>query len=219
MGSTHTAEEVRDQCIAAMPPPLGELYDDLRNQLTWIHLKWNDFRSLYADSEETVNLLNEAAPDFFHNLQRMMWEDVLLHICRITDRSKVAGKDTLTVLRLAKSTPDQSLKQVVESLADDVTLTTKFARDWRNRRLAHHELPPQAGQSSKPLAHASRQNVEDALAALRAIMNAVSQHYLNSTTGYEYSIEALGGIAALVSRVRLGVEAHRAELDRLRNPE
>jgi len=218
MDDTRTAEEVRAQCVAAMPAPLGKLYDDLRNQLAWIHLKWNDFRALYADSLDTIDLLNEAAPDFFHNLQRLMWEDVLLHLCRITDRSRIAGKETLTVRRLEAAITETSLHQTVSSLAKDANQKAKFARDWRNRRLAHRELPTVTGQSSKPLAHASRQNVEEALSALRATMNAVSQHYLDSTTAYGHSIETLGGVAALLSRVRLGVEARRAKLERLRNP-
>jgi hypothetical protein len=204
MAKTQTAEEVRNQCVSAMPAPLGDSYFDLRTQLAWIHLKWNDFRRLYADSEDTIVLLNEAAPSFFHNLQRMMWEDILLHICRITDRPKVTGKDTLTVLRLVESIPDETLKQTIATLVDDVKAKARFARDWRDQRLAHHELPPQAGQTSMALPHASCRNVDDLLEALRKTMNSISLHYLNSSTAWEHSIEAPGGVSAFISCIRRG---------------
>ena len=92
MAESHSAKEIRAQYVAAMPKPLGALCYELRNELTWLHLKWHDFRVLYANTQETIDLLSEAAPDFFYNLQRMMWEDVLLHLCRITDPPKVSGK-------------------------------------------------------------------------------------------------------------------------------
>ncbi|MFO7905999.1 MAG: hypothetical protein ACQESR_28900 [Planctomycetota bacterium] len=216
MAETQTAEEIRAECVAAMPDPLGERYFALRNQLAWLHLKWINFRGLFADTQETIDLLNETAPDFFGNLQRMMWEDMILHLCRLTDPAKSAGKDTLTVRRIGELIPDQQLKERVVSHAEKANNKTQFARNLRNRRLAHRELPPLAGETPVPLAHASRQDVEDALAALRQTMNCVAEHYLGATVGYEHSIEALGGVASLLSRLKLGVDARRAELDRLR---
>jgi len=216
MAKTHTAEEVRAQCVAAMPDSLGELYFALWNQLAWLHLKWNDFRALFAESQETIDLLNEAALDFFGNLQRMMWEDLLLHLCRLTDPVKSAGKDTLTVRRISELIPDQQLKDQVASEAENARDKTQFARNWRNRRLAHRELPPLAGETPNPLDPASRQHVEDALAALRQTMNTMAEHYLGAAVGYEHLIEALGGVASLLSCLKMGVEARRAKLDRLR---
>ena len=134
MAESHTAEEVRAQYVAAMPNPLGELCYELRNELVWLHLKWHDFRGLYANTQETINLLNAAAPDFFYNLQRMMWEDVLLHLCRITDPPKVSRKKTLTVCRISIHIPDKTFSKTVEAQAKDACEKTQFARDLRNRR-------------------------------------------------------------------------------------
>ncbi len=211
MAGNYTAEEVRAECVAAMPESLGELYFALWTQLTWIHLKWNDFRRLFGSDKETIELLNNAAPDFFGNLQRMMWEDVLLHLSRLTDPVRSAGKDTLTVRRISEMIPDEQLKELVTLLAENARSSTQFARDWRNRRLAHRELPPLADEQPVPLAQASRQHVETALLALRQTMNAVANHYLDTEIAYEYSIEATGGVAALLSRLRCGVNASHDE--------
>jgi len=212
VGETHTAEEVRARCIAAMPDPLGALYFELRNQLVWLHLKWSSFCDLFAKDRTTIDLLNEAAPDFFGNLQRMMWEDVLMHLCRLTDPVKSAGKDTLTVQRISELVPEQQLSEKVAAYAANARERTQFARDWRNRRLAHRELPPLNGETHTPLARASRQHVEDALKGLRQTMNSVSEHYLGASTAYEHSIEALGGVASLLTRLRAGVEARRTRI-------
>ncbi len=151
MAETLTAQEVRAKCVEAMPKQLGELYYELRNQLVLLHLKWNDYRSLYADGLETINLLNEAAPGFFYNLQRMMWEDVLLHLCRITDREQISGKETLTIQRLKREISDDEFgelrKKVEAQVKKACQKINSFARPLRNRRLAHRELPPSGGES------------------------------------------------------------------------
>ena len=95
MGETLSPEQVRDRSVAAMPTPLGEIHYALHNEVAWLHLKWKDFRALFGRDQETIDLLNAAAPAFFHALQRMMWEDVLLHLCRLTDPPQSGRRDNL----------------------------------------------------------------------------------------------------------------------------
>jgi hypothetical protein len=206
MGETLSAEQVRERSIAAMPAPLGEIHYALHNEVAWLHVKWKNYRALFARDQETIDLLNAAAPAFFHALQRMMWEDVLLHLCRLTDPPKSVGRDNLTVRRLPDTTPDPNLQNQVRPLVDDVNQRTQFARDWRNRRLAHRELPPTSGQAAQPLASISRQQIEDALGAIRRTMNCIEQHYLHAPVSYEHSVEALGGVESLLARLRKSVQ-------------
>ena len=205
MGETLTAEEVRSEAIAAMGSPLGGIYHSLSDEVSWLYLKWNDFRELFAD-RETVDLLNSAASAYFHELQRQTWEDVLLHLCRVTDPPLSAGKPTLTIRRLPDLVSDEMLRVELQLLVNDAVQKTMFARDWRNRRLAHKEL-----DRSQPLASASRKHVEDALAAIRMVLNRLEQTYLNNTVSYEGTIPDLGGVASLIAVLRKGVDARRAE--------
>lgn len=168
MARNLSAEEVRSAKIAAMPGPLGELHYELWNQVVWLHIKWREYRAFFGKDRETVEFLNEVAPAFFHHLQRVLWDDVLLHLCRLTDPPKSAGKDNLSLTCLPPAVPDLRLRGEVEALVDLCQQRTAFARDWRNRRLAHTELPPLNGAKTTALAAASRQHVEDALNAIRA---------------------------------------------------
>jgi hypothetical protein len=194
-----------------MPPPLGEIHHWLHDELAWLHLKWYDYRRLFAGTQERFDLLNKAAPDFFGKLQGMLWENVLLHLCRITDPPKTMKHDNLTIMRIPDAIPDPAIAAFVKQLVDDAAQKTQFARDWRNRRMAHQELPPLQGQVAKPLAPGSRQNVEDALAAVRKAMNDIEQRYLKAVVRYDFTIEALGGVESLIERLRMGLEAEDRE--------
>jgi len=188
-----------------MGTELGEIYHSLGDQVAWLHLKWDTFCELFAE-RDTVELLNSAAPAYFHELQRQTWEDVFLHLCRVTDPPLSAGKSNLTLRRLPDLVSDQTFRTNLNALVDDAVDKTTFARDWRNRRLAHTEL-----NRSQPLASASRKHVEDAMAAIRLVLNQLEQHYLNKTVSYEHTIPDLGGVASLIRVLRKGVEARRAE--------
>jgi HEPN superfamily AbiU2-like protein len=106
MGDTLTAEQVREKTLAAMPAPLGQVHYSLSNEVASLHLKWNDFRALFAD-RHTTDVLNSSAPMFFHDLQSMMWEDLLLHLCRVTDRPRSGRHEHLSVRALPSLVSDE----------------------------------------------------------------------------------------------------------------
>lgn len=202
-------EEVRTAAVKAMGPPLGELYDILGNQVTWVHLKWKEYRALFAQSKERIEFLNEAAPAFFGNLQSTLWDDVVLHLCRLTDPEKSAGKPNLTIECLPPLISDATLRVKVEELLKLANEKTVFARKWRNRRLAHREFPASITADLESLTPGSRHDVEEALASLRSVLNCVEIHYLKSPLHYEHSIEELGGVDALLKCLVKGVEDKR----------
>lgn len=188
---------------------MGELYDILSNQVTWLHLKWKEHRTLFGTSHARIDFLNEAAPVFFASLQDTLWNDVLLHLCRLTDPEKSVGKRNLTIECLPSLIPDAALRAKVEGLLKHVKEKTSFARKWRNRRLAHREFPAAITADEESLTPGSRHDVEEALAAIRDVLNCIELHYLKSSSLYEHSIEALGGVDALLRCLEKGVEEKR----------
>ena len=83
--------------------------------------------------------LNTAAPGFFHQVQELWWDDMLLHIFRMTD----GRTDVLSVYTLLWEAP-VPLKPIVESHVAIIKPATEFAharRDpgWFTER--HGETP------------------------------------------------------------------------------
>src|SRR6185503_12931063 len=120
-----------------MGATLGELYFLLSRELAWLHFSWSEYRTLYGTSEETIGVLNSAAPRFFYYLDYLMWHDVLLHICRLTDPPASAGRNNLTLAQLPLAIADPILRDSVIDLLAAARSESEFARDWRNRHLAH----------------------------------------------------------------------------------
>ena len=216
MGKELSPEEVRAAALESMGASLGELYDILSNQVSWVHFKWKQYRGLFGANQERIDFLNVAAPAFFAELQQLLWDDILLHICRLTDPPKSAGKANLTIACFPALISDADLALRVGKLFNQVKEKTGFAREWRNRRLAHREFPVASQADSRSLTPGSREDIEVALVAIRDVMNCIEVHYMKSSVLYNHGIEVLGGFDTLLRCLEKGVEEKRRRLEKYR---
>jgi AbiU2 len=204
--TVRTAAEAKIYNIEVMGNDLGELYDALWQQLAGLYRKWEEYVVLFGTSSERIELLNSAAPEFFRVVQDSLFEDVLLHLARLTDKSETSGKPNLTILRLPKAISRQSAREAAEVAVAEGVRATSFCRDWRNRHIAHRDLDLAYGTGAKSLLPASREKVALALKALSDVLNIVAQHYLDSTTFFELG-GSLRGAESLLRILEDGVKA------------
>ena len=133
---------------------------------------------LYASGESVVDLLSNSAPGFFRICHDLLVDDILLSISRLTDQKQTLAKSNLTLDRLIHSVDIkeyQDLRQEVERLFSDARVKSAFAKDQRNKRIAHSDLSTKLQASLLP--SFTKTNIEDALKAIRAVMNAVELHF------------------------------------------
>lgn len=179
-----TADETKQDHIKKLEGELGILYHEIRNEVSQLHLKWNEYVELFGTNHSRVELLNESAPFFFKTIQDALFESILLHITRLTDPPKSFGKDNLSVKRFAELVDDE-IKQSIDEQIDITIEKSNFCRDWRNRHIAHKDLRLVIDSQAKLLQTASRAKVKDALKSIAKVLNIVSEHYMDSTTIFD----------------------------------
>ncbi len=214
--NVRTPDEARAEHIHIMGEELGSLYDALWQEVAWLYGKWSEYVALFGTRESRVDLLNQAAPSFFRIVQDSLWEDVLLHIARLTDPPKSAGKSNLTVRRLTSAINHPETKAAVTELIAKALLDSAFCRDWRNRRLAHRDLHFALARTAEPLQPASREKVDEVLRAVAGVLNAVANHYLDSTTFFDIDCESDGAFS-LLHVLDAGLNAERARRERIKS--
>ncbi len=187
MAPDSTPDEVLASHTLAMGSELGPFYNNLQNEVAWLHAKWLEYRKLFAHSPERIDLLNETASFLFGVVQEVMWEDILLSIARLTDPPKSAGKDNLTITRLPLLVTDSALASRAKALIDIARSRCEFARAWRHRRLAHRDLALAMGAAhTDPLPPSSRKAVADALESLRDLLNLFEEHFIGGRMDFEH---------------------------------
>lgn len=124
-------------------------------------------------------------------------------------------KDNLTICRLPGLIADSGLRDEVQAAVDVACVATKFARDWRNRRIAHRDLALAISSGAEPLASASRQQVGEAMDKVSEVIKRISRRYLDSDIAFHILREPRGA-EALLYVIRDGLEADEARHERLR---
>ncbi len=203
--------ETREQRLEAkrkkMPLELADLHWHLEDELTWMLVTWKEYRELFAANDRRIDLMNATAPNFFVHYEDMVWRDTMLNLCRVTDSPRSAGKRNLTIRRLADAIDHAGLQTRVYREVEAAVKTTEFARDWRNRRIAHRSLDLVLNPQPKPLANAGRVQVEDALRAIEIPMNSIGTHYEGVYHDFSGVVTAFSGSKALVYFLSSGLEA------------
>lgn len=139
-----------------MGPALGPVYYALYNELVWLHVRWRQYMQLFGATPGRVDLLNQAAGLFFRVIQDSLFEDTLLHLSRMTDPAQTRKKANLTIQQLPLLIADQLLAAEILALVNTAVTKSTFARDWRNRRLAHTDFSLAVEEGATPLLPGSR---------------------------------------------------------------
>ena len=156
---THqTAENIKIRHIESMGAELGEHFFLIKQELFYLYTQWNEYVEAFGTNEKRIDLLNSAAVGFAKSFQDALWSQVLLGLTCLTDPPRMGKKDNLTVA-LIPNLLEHELKESVSHLVDVSKESTKFARDWRNRDLAHRDLAHALDSNAVPLKNASRLKV------------------------------------------------------------
>jgi hypothetical protein len=161
MGKTRTAEEIKKDMIEVLGTDFGSILFSLHNEIIWLTLRWIEFKELYGTKESRIELMNEVAPFFFFTIQKVLRENLMLGISRITDPPKSNGKKNASIRAIQKFIQDDCFKEELEKDIQDIIENATFCRDWRNRWIAHldYELAIN-NQNAKPLESATRRKLK-----------------------------------------------------------
>jgi hypothetical protein len=210
-----SAEDVEQQHLSVLGSKLGPLYHSLYNELIWAHVRWAHYRALYGTNQQRVDLLNEAAGQFFYIHQDTALSHTILDLCRLTDPPGSGLGARLTVRALAEPILPHVLNSKVAPLVEAAVVSTEFARDLRNRRIAHHELSVALGRTVTPLIPATGEKIEKALSAIAQPLRAVNAHYFASDIAFTPTFAGGGDANWLLHVLREGVRAQRRRHERM----
>jgi AbiU2 len=179
-------------------------------------LYWKEFLELFGTNDKQIERLNKSAPAFFKMLQEQQFETNMSHLARITDSSKSVGRENLTIQSLPELVTNLSLKAELEKSVEDIREKTKFCRDWRNRRFAHHDLLLATRDSrAAPLEPATKDKIVAAMQAISDMLNVMERFYYRGGCAFDV-IAAHNGVNTLLYILGFGVMGRDKMMDRIK---
>jgi hypothetical protein len=149
-------------------------------------------------------VMHRSASFFFWLLQRTWWDESLLGITRLLAPKESLGKANLTFQQLPELIDDAVLRDEIAAEVSAAVARASFAKEWRNKRIAHRDLAHSLDKAPSPLPPASLTDVADVLHELANILNDIEGHYCNATTLYERS-PITHGVLSLLYTLRDGL--------------
>ncbi|EAQ37535.1 hypothetical protein NB311A_04469 [Nitrobacter sp. Nb-311A] len=184
--SYQTAAQAKEKYTAKMGDKLGPQFHELRQEVIYLNRKWMEYITLFGTKPTRVQLMNATAPVFFRTVQDVFYDDMLLHIARLTDPSQMGKFSNLTFQNLSDLINDEKLKAKVDPLLKSALEQSEFCRDWRNKLVAHRDLDVAINGTADQINGGTREQVNKIIATLSEILNAIELHLTEGSTHYTF---------------------------------
>jgi hypothetical protein len=206
-----SSQDIRAEYVSKMGDDVGCLCHDLREELDWLRQKRNEFRELFEKGDEQIVVLNKTASNFFYFLNKLLFEDAILHLCRLTDPPRMKKHSNLTIMKLAETINDSELRAKVKASSERAKRKCEFARKWRDKYLAHADLWTCRNIGASPLPKMVSRDIDDALSVIDHVLWSVEQYY-----GLPPSIVSHDpwGASSLVHCLGRAIQAHEEDVQR-----
>ena len=227
---------IRDDFIKRLGPEVGDEFYRLFSYWFEASVECREYGNLFEDTRNE-ELLNAVGSQFFRNIKLMMQDSLILHLTRLTDKSKSGSNKNLSIQRL----PD-SLKEIQEipnsekihppdwyrdpewldgldNLLKKAKNKAKYVRKNRDKRIAHLDYKAIMKPKSESLEPFKFKEVKQILDSIYQVIRYVFSRMhpnsdLSDMIGYNYPPASLPFLGGLNSRVRFLVH-----LDSLIDPE
>lgn len=151
-----------------------------------VFVRWKIYGQLFDSGEENVALLNSSGSYVFFLLQRLLLDDTILALSRLTDPPTTAGRENASIRYLVQAAvPTLAPEVAAEVNASLAELETHVAnaRTHRNKAVAHADLQHAVGKAALP--DISYAELEGAMTALTNLMLRLGSPSIRRVGGYE----------------------------------
>lgn len=192
--------------MSNLPVSIKDIFEELQNEITWLHGRWMIYRQLFGHSPKRIDLLNKCASVCFGIIQNVLKDEVQLSLCKLTDPTHIGKQDNLSLKILQERVEilgDQILIASSSKLINEICDKCKPFRTHRHKRLAHFDFKTSMKGDFKLLPGISRQMINEVLTIIQKYMNTIEIHYCKHETHYEPFLDHDGD--ELVAFLKYGV--------------
>lgn len=149
----------------------GQVFYELHAAWLLALARYVEFDRLFG-SPKHVEHLNAIGGGFFGDVQYIFWDDLILRLCRLTDPVGTGNKRNLTI-QIVPKLCRANLRAEIQGGVERAVEAAGFARDHRNRRIAHEDYDLALRRDAEPLPAASLENAKKSLDYIHAVLDTV----------------------------------------------
>jgi AbiU2 len=214
-----TDDEGPEAAYLKIPAGVRDVYCRLESEVVWTFDRRHSFKTLFRKNAQRIELMNALSPQFFGEIQMIWADDVILHVCRLTDEPSERNRERLSLAQLHKKNAlgpdvDREFKRTLKRLWKDAQRNSQPLRNYRNVRIAHLDKPTSLGAT--PLAGITAQQIEDSLSPIREYMRTFRLNFASSEL-YFGEIQRLDNADTFVHWLKRAYAYHELEKEEIPN--
>jgi hypothetical protein len=171
-------------------PLIPSEFEQLKNDFIWANHRLNEYKNLFFSNNPTrLKLLSETAHLFFLNLKYILRDQLIISAARLTDPYE-AGKGGCNknlsinfLLQLAEKEKWKFKDDLIKHI-DLANEKSKLIRKWRNKVVAHKDLPT----SKNEALYLKKLNIklfDELFSEIGSILNLIELNLLDSETHFD----------------------------------
>lgn len=154
-----------------------DLFDFLEKRMFWLRIRWGNYETLYGHTAARIELLNDAASGFFFVVQEVLFDEISMDLCRLTDDTTKQKNATIRMVKKLKAFKGEPKYARVEKLVTEIEKCVEPIHDYRNKVMAHLDLHATL-KTHKTKVHAvdpaTRAQISTLLDLFGKLLNAIS---------------------------------------------
>jgi hypothetical protein len=169
------------------------LYSSTDRSISEVYARWAIYNQLFDSGQENVDLLNKSGSYVFHLLQRLLLDDTILALSRLTDPPKTGRYENASIAHLAElATPNLTslTASEVSSLLASLKNHVVNAKVHRDKAIAHADLEHATGLAKLP--EIAYSEIEGAMLDLETLMLKLGSSAIRRVGGYSRPVFAFG---------------------------
>ena len=122
-------------------------------QVAQMSLRWKLYCQLFNSGDHNIDILNKSGSTIFGLTQRLMLDDIMLSLSKLTDHAKTGrykNASIRTVLETARASLSQTSIDKVDDLIRNLETYVQNVRVHRDKFLAHADLTHALNPSTLP---------------------------------------------------------------------
>jgi hypothetical protein len=194
-----------------LPIDIKPIFISLCYQFIRLNYEWEFYLDLFG-LEENTSLLDGTAKVFFETVEESFRYDIALTICRLSDPSKTANQENLSINTLIEKS--ESITGLTE-LCNSFKTACKPVRKYRNKIISHSDLKISLKPDDNSLPSISKNDIVNIILLTNRIFDLVSSHYGNEAQIFFLPL-LRGGSDELIYWLNEGMEAYKRKIEALR---
>ena len=160
--------------------------DKLKDDLIWTRHYFEQYKKIFVENEHRIELLNDTAPNFFRDVQRLLWYQTIIGVGRLTDKHKQGSNINLSigVLPFLAANYQWNFLDELQESVDEAIAISKPIRKWRMKVVAHRDLPT-ALSNVENLEKVHIDQIEESLTAIGSAINIVYSKLIDTSWSWK----------------------------------